>query len=71
MTLVQVLPEGDGWVVKLAGEQQGSVYGSQSEAEIWARSFAKEQGAEFQLHGADGEIREKDSYGNDPTDVPG
>jgi hypothetical protein len=30
------------------------------------RSIAKAQKAEFYIHGRDGRIREKDSYGKDP-----
>ena len=35
------------------------------------RAQARTDKVEFELHGADGRIREKDSYGNDPRDVPG
>lgn len=35
------------------------------------RDLAKNEQVEFMLHGADGKIREKDSYGNDPRNAPG
>lgn len=71
MALVQVLPAGDDWKVVVDGTQEGDTYGNQADAESAGRSRAKELGAEFQLHGKDRAIREKDSYGNDPSDVRG
>ena len=71
MPLVQVTPEAGGWKVVSDGEQQGSTYSTQAEAEQAGRDLAKQLGAEFQLHGEDGQIRVKDSYGNDPRDVKG
>lgn len=71
MALVQVLPAEDDWNVVVDGNQEGDTYDDQTDAESAGRSRAKELGTEFQLHGRDGTIREKDSYGNDPRDVPG
>lgn len=70
MALVQVMPEGGAWKVVVDG-RQGDRYDTQEKAEGIGRSTAKDLAAEFQLHGRDGEIREKDSYGNDPADIPG
>jgi Uncharacterized protein conserved in bacteria (DUF2188) len=33
--------------------------------------LASEEGAELVIHGQGGEIRQKNSHGNDPRDVPG
>ena len=71
MALVQVMPSGDAWKVVVDGTQDGGTYDTQEEAEGIGRTTAKGLGAEFQLHGADGEIREKDSYGNDPRETRG
>ncbi len=70
MTLVQVLPEANGWILQLDGDRLDQ-FASQAEAVSMGRSLAKEQRAEFQLYGADGSIREKESYGNDPSNIPG
>lgn len=71
MALVQVMPEAEAWKVVVDGTQDGSASDTQEEAERIGRTTARGMRAEFQLHGRDGEIREKDSYGNDPTDIPG
>lgn len=71
MALVQVMPQGEQWKVVVDGTQEGGNYDTQEEAEGVGRTTAKGMGAEFQIHGRDGAIREKDSYGNDPSDIPG
>lgn len=59
-------PDG-GWQVKGAGNQRATVRTeTQKEAYEIAREIAKNQGSEVIIHGRDGKIREKNSYGNDP-----
>jgi hypothetical protein len=70
MTLVQVVPSGDQWAVLNDGQHEAA-FQTQEEAAEAGRARARELGAEFQLQGQDGRIREKDSYGNDPRDVEG
>ncbi len=48
-----------------------STHSTQEEAETAGRATARADQVEFELHGRDGQIRERDSYGNDPRDVPG
>ncbi|MDX1914842.1 MAG: DUF2188 domain-containing protein [Methylophilus sp.] len=56
-----------GWAVKKGGSEKASrVFETQKEAIDYGRQVAKNQGAEFYVHGKDGKIRTKDSYGNDP-----
>ena len=56
-----------GWAVKKGGSSRATkVFDTQGEAIDHGRKIAKKQGAEFYVHGKDGRIREKDSYGNDP-----
>lgn len=56
-----------GWAVKKGGSSKATkVFNSQEEAIVHGREIAKKQGAEFYIHGRDGRIREKDSYGKDP-----
>lgn len=37
----------------------------------WGRRLAKVEKAEFLVQAKDGTIRQSDSFGNDPADVPG
>ena len=56
-----------GWAVKKGGSTRATkVYSTQKEAVTAGREIAKKKKAEFYVHGRDGRIREKDSYGNDP-----
>ena len=56
-----------GWAVKKGGSSKATkVYSTQKEAVTAGREIAKKQNAEFYVHGKDGKIREKDSYGKDP-----
>jgi uncharacterized protein YdaT len=62
-----VVPSGSGWSVRKAGSSRASgTFSTQSEAIDRARSIARNQGSELYIHGRDGRIRERDSYGNDP-----
>jgi len=58
---------GGGWQVKGAGNSRATVRtNTQSEAQTIARRIAKNQGSEVIIHRSNGQIRAKDSYGNDP-----
>ncbi|HKR41089.1 MAG TPA: DUF2188 domain-containing protein [Paraburkholderia sp.] len=62
-----VVPHNGGWTVKGAGNSRAtSVQPTEAKAIEAARAIAKHQGAELVIHGRDGQIRAKDSYGNDP-----
>ena len=57
----------DGWAVRGAGSQRAtSVHSTQRAAVDAAREIARTQRTELFVHGRDGRIRERDSYGNDP-----
>ena len=57
----------NGWQVKGAGnDKASSVHATQREAIEAARATAKNQKSELFIHGRNGQIRERDSYGNDP-----
>ena len=63
---VHVTPHDDGWQVRREGAQRArSVHRTQADAEESGRATALREGTEFYLHGRDGRIRERDSYGND------
>lgn len=63
-----VTPRKDGgWQVKGAGNSKAtSIHDTQKEAIDAAKKIAKNQGQEVVIHGKNGKIRAKDSYGNDP-----
>jgi hypothetical protein len=62
-----VVPHGDDWAVKGAGNSKATrVVGTQAEAIELAREIAKNQGSEMLIHGKDGQIRERNTYGDDP-----
>ena len=47
-------------------QRPSSVHRTQAEAIDRARELARSQKAELIVHGKDGKIRARDSYGNDP-----
>ena len=62
-----VVPTKDGWAVKRAGSQKATkVFGTQQEAIDRGRQIARNQQSELLIHGRDGRIREKNTYGRDP-----
>lgn len=57
----------NGWAVKPAGgSKASSVHATQASAIRAGRSIAKNQGSELLVHGRNGQIRERSSFGNDP-----
>ncbi len=63
-----VIPRlGGGWSVLKGGATRATKrFDTQREAITYARKISKAQGSELYVHGRDGLIRSKDSYGNDP-----
>ncbi len=62
-----VVPHNGNWAVKGAGNSKAtSVHQTQAEAIDHAREIAQNQKSEVLIHGENGRIREKNSYGNDP-----
>lgn len=58
---------GGGWQVKGAGNERATMRTeTQSQAINVAREIARNQGSELFIHGTNGQIRARDSYGNDP-----
>ena len=56
-----------GWQVKGAGNTKATARTTtQAEAISIAKSIAVNKKSELVIHGTDGRIREKNSYGNDP-----
>ena len=62
-----VVPRGEGWAVRGEGNTRDtSLHRTQAEAERAAREIAINQKSEVLIHGEDGRIRERNSYGTDP-----
>jgi hydroxyethylthiazole kinase-like sugar kinase family protein len=70
MADVHVVPDGDRWKIEHDGTGVDT-FDTQADAIAAARSVAEDEQCELVIHGQDGQIREKDSHGNDPRDVPG
>lgn len=62
-----VVPHDDGWAVRGEGNQRvTSVHDTQQEAIRAGRDIARNQGSELFIHGENGRIRERNTYGDDP-----
>ena len=62
-----VVPHENGWAVKGAGNRKAtSIHRTQEAARKAARNIAINQKSEVVIHRPNGQIRDKDSYGNDP-----
>lgn len=62
-----VVPYGDKWAVRGEGNSKRTkITDTQSEATQAAREIARNQQSELLIHGRNGRIRARDSYGNDP-----
>lgn len=61
-----VVPAPGGWGVKKAGAAKAtSIHATQADAISAATRIARNQKTELYIHGRDGRIRERNSYGND------
>jgi hypothetical protein len=63
---VHVVPKGNSWAVKTEKSERAlRITETQKEAVGNAQDLAKKQQSELIIHRTTGEIRQKDSYGND------
>jgi hypothetical protein len=63
-----VVPDQHGsWSVRKSGASRATrVFEKQGEAIAYAKDIGKREGVDIYIHGKDGTIREKNSYGSDP-----
>lgn len=62
-----VVPNESGWGIKGEGNSRlTKILPTKNEALEVARTIAKNQGVELFIHGKDGKIQDRDSYGIDP-----
>jgi hypothetical protein len=64
---VHVVPSEGRWRVEVEGSSRArSTHDTQAEARIAAREIARRNRSELLVHGRNGQIRERSSYGSDP-----
>lgn len=69
---VHVVPGDGAWRVEVEGQSRASgTHDTQAEAWDQARSIAQRNHSEALLHGRDGKIRERNTYGHDPRRTKG
>lgn len=67
-----VTPKDGMWQVKASNAERATkLFNTQYQAIDYARQIAKNQETELFIHGRNGQIRERDSYGNDPCPPKG
>lgn len=64
---VHVVPSGKNWQVKPAGGNLVSNHRTQDAATRAAKPIAQKNKSEVVIHRPNGQIRDSDSYGNDPN----
>ena len=69
---IHVVPNGDDWSVRRENSQRAtSNHPTQSDAIDAARGIARREHGELHIHRPNGQIRDRDSYGNDPSSRKG
>lgn len=64
---IHTVKHGDRWANRRQGSTRVSqTFGTQAEAAEAAREAARRDATEHFIHGRDGKIRERNSYGSDP-----
>lgn len=64
---IHVVPHNGGWATRREGASRvGSTHRTQGEAIEAGRDRARRDQAELVIHRPNGQIRDSDSYGNDP-----
>lgn len=69
---IHVVPHNGGWATRReGGSRVSSTHGTQQEAARAARDTARREQGETFIHRSNGEIRDRNSYGNDPCPPKG
>lgn len=64
---IHVVPHGDGWAWRREGaERVSGTADTQADAASQARPAAQRDGVELYIHRPNGQIRDRDSHGQDP-----
>ncbi|VTR78959.1 hypothetical protein CHMI_03747 [Cellulomonas hominis] len=59
------------WLNEVGGQQAGGTFETKDPAVAAGRELAIARGLEHHIHRLDGRVHEKNSYGNDPRNIPG
>lgn len=59
------------WFNEVGGQTVGDSYEHKDAAVAAGRDEAIARGTEHHIHGLDGQVHEKNSYGHDPRSIPG
>lgn len=68
---IHVVPAGDRWAVEAEGGHGRETFDTQDEAITAGAERAREKHVELFIHGRDGQIRERNTFGHDPRDIKG
>jgi hypothetical protein len=69
---VHIVPENNQWAIKVEKENQPKKTAlTQKDAIKLGRELAKSSRSELIIHGRDGRIKEKNTYGKDPRKIKG
>ena len=69
---VHVVPGEKGWRVEIEGTGGArSTHKTQTEAAKTARRIARQNKAELLIHGRNGRVRDRSTYGRDPRQIKG
>lgn len=65
---LHVVPSGGQWAVRRSGASRASnLFATEKEAVRNARERARSESGELYIHGHDGRIRERSTFGHDPA----
>jgi len=67
---VHVIPSSGGWDVRVEGTSRAAHFRTEDEAIRAGRTLARDNRSEHIVHGADGKVCQRDSYGHDPFPSP-
>ncbi|MGO4416633.1 DUF2188 domain-containing protein [Cupriavidus sp. KB_39] len=69
---VHVVPADNGWAVELASSPADrQLFDTQEAAIASGTALARQNQVELFVYGRDGRIRERNSFGHDPRNIPG
>jgi hypothetical protein len=69
---VWTVPHGEAWANKREGAKRASkIFATKAAAQSAGRKTAMREQVEHLIHNRDGEVGERNSYGNDPRNVSG
>lgn len=69
---IHVVHKQNNWAVEREGEDEVlQSFDTKEEAVARGREVARKEEVELIIHRQDGSISERDSYGNDPRNIPG